>query len=169
MLLSAGHESTANTLGLAVLALLRHPEQLRRLRDTDDPDLLRGAVELLRYLTVVENPVIRVATPRDITIGGQLVRAGEGLIVSLQAGNRDPALTSDPDTLDIDRGTRDHLAFGHGVHLCPGQHLARLEIRLALSTLLNRLPTLRLAVPFKQVSFHTGMAIFGLRALPVTW
>ncbi|WP_225830826.1 cytochrome P450 [Streptomyces sp. NK08204] len=169
MMLSTGHETVGNTIALGALALLLHPDQLERVRDTDDPDVVANAVEeLLRYTSVVDNPVIRVAT-EDITLGGQLVRAGEGLVISLLTGNRDPDFTDDPETLDIDRDIRDHLAFGHGIHQCPGQRLARLEIQLALSALLNRLPTLRLAVPFEQVSFRADMSIFGLHELPVAW
>ncbi|MFJ9562649.1 cytochrome P450 [Streptomyces fuscichromogenes] len=169
MLLSTGHETVGNTIALGALALLLHPGQLRRFRDTDDPAVGEGTVEeLLRFTSVVENPVIRVAT-EDVVIGGQPVRAGEGLVISLLTANRDPAFTADPGTLDIHRDAREHLTFGHGTHQCPAQHLARLEIRLALSSLLKRLPTLRLAVPFERVRFKEGTSVFGLHELPVAW
>lgn len=169
MMLSTGHETVGNTIALGALALLLHPGQLRQLRDTDDPAVAEGAVEeILRYTSVVDNPMIRVAA-EDVVIGGQLVRAGEGLFISLLTGNRDPGFTVDPDTLDIHRDAREHLAFGRGTHQCPAQHLARLEIRLALSSLLRKVPTLRLAVPFERVRFKERASIYGLRELPVAW
>ncbi|MFC4012557.1 cytochrome P450 [Nonomuraea purpurea] len=169
ILLSAGHETTANMIGLGTLALLENPDTLARIRDTDDPKVVSGAVEeLLRYLTIVHSLVARVAK-EDIEIGGTLVRAGEGLIMNLPAANRDPAFLDDPDTLDIDRSTRTHMAFGYGIHQCLGQTLARAELEIALPTLLRRLPNLRLAVPLEQIRFRNDMSIYGVHELPVTW
>lgn len=106
----------------------------------------------------------------DLTIGGQHVRAGEGLMFSLPSGNRDEAfLDSDPDTLDIRRPAAGHLAFGYGVHQCLGQNLARAELQIALPALLRRLPGLRLAIPFEDVAFRRHTALYGLTELPVTW
>ncbi|MBP2320407.1 cytochrome P450 [Kibdelosporangium banguiense] len=169
ILLSAGHETTANMIGLGTLALLENPGTLARLRDTDDPRVISNAVEeLLRYLTIVHSLVARVAK-EDIEIGGTLVRAGEGLIMNLPAANRDPAFLDDPDSLDVDRNSRGHMAFGYGVHQCLGQTLARAELEIALPTLLRRLPGLRLAVPIEQIRFRNDMSIYGVHELPVTW
>jgi cytochrome P450 len=169
ILLMAGHETTANMIGLATLALLRNPEQAARIRDTDDPAVLAGAVEeLLRYLSITQDMIYRVAT-EDVVVGGQLVRAGEALAVNIPAANRDASFFDDPDALDIDRNTRGHLAFGYGVHQCLGQNLARVELQIALPALLRRLPELRVAIPFEDVKFRHDMAAYGVYELPVTW
>ncbi|RYJ21870.1 putative cytochrome P450 hydroxylase [Streptomyces sp. L-9-10] len=168
-LLFAGHETTSTMIGLSTLALLQNPDQLARIRATDDPALIANAVEeLLRYLTIVQDLVLRVAT-EDVTIGGQLIRAGEGMLMNLPAGNRDGTFFDRPDAFDIDRNTRGHLAFGYGIHQCIGQSLARAELQIALSALLRRLPGLRLAVPMEQVEFRTDGSTYGLNALPVAW
>lgn len=169
ILLSAGHETTANMIGLGTLALLENPDTLARIRDTDDPKVISGAVEeLLRYLTIVHSLVARVAK-QDIEIGGTLVEAGETLIMNLSAANRDPAFLDAPDVLDIDRKALGHMAFGHGVHQCLGQTLARAELEITLPTLLRRLPGLRLAVPIEEIRFRGDMSIYGVHELPVTW
>lgn len=168
ILLHAGHETTANMIGLGTLALLRHPDQSARIRDTDDPRVIAGAVdELLRYLSIAQDMVWRVAT-EDMTIGGQLVRAGDMLAVNLPAANRD-SLFQDPNDLDIERNSRAHLAFGHGIHQCLGQSLARVELQEALPALLRALPNLRLAVPPEEIRYRHDMATFGVHQLPVTW
>ncbi|MFI1033938.1 cytochrome P450 [Streptomyces sp. NPDC020951] len=165
-LLIAGHETTASMLSLGVVALLRHPDQLAALRADDG--LVPGAVEeLLRYLTVVHIGMRRIAT-EDVEVGGVTVRAGEGVVVALQAANRDPAVFADPDTLDITRDARQHLAFGHGLHHCLGQSLARAELQIALPTLFRRLPELRATGPAEEFAFE-GRAVHGVRELPVAW
>ncbi|RSM53324.1 cytochrome P450 [Actinoplanes sp. ATCC 53533] len=169
ILLNAGHETTANMIALGTVALLENPEALARIRDTDDPDVIANAVEeLLRYLTIVHSLVARVAT-EDVEIGGQLVKAGEGLIMNLPAGNWDPGFAERPEILDLDRSVRGHIAFGYGVHQCIGQTLARAELQIALPTLLRRLPGLRLAVPVEELRFRGDMSIYGVHALPVGW
>jgi len=169
LLLNAGHETTANMIALGTLFLLRHPDDLARIRDTDDPKVVAGAVEeLLRHLTIVHSLVGRIAV-EDVTIGGQLVKAGEGLVINLPAGNRDPEFFPDPDGFDIGRAARGHVAFGHGTHQCIGQILARAELEIALPTLLRRLPGLQLAVPFEELRFRGDMSIYGVHELPVTW
>ncbi|MEU5633675.1 cytochrome P450 [Streptomyces rishiriensis] len=169
ILLNAGHETSANMIALGTLTLLENPDILARIRDTNDPKAISGAVEeLLRYLTVVHSVVTRVAR-EDIEIGGQLVRAGDLLVMNLSAANRDPGFVSDPDLLDIDRDARGHVAFGHGVHQCLGQVLARAELEIALPVLLRRLPGLRLAVPPEEIRFRNDMSIYGVHALPVAW
>ncbi|PQP24845.1 cytochrome P450 [Rhodococcus opacus] len=166
LLLLAGHETTANMLALGAFALLENPEQLTELRT--DPDLLPDAVEeLLRYLSVADI-FYRYAT-EDIELGGETIRAGSTVVVSLLAANRDPQRFDNPDTLDIRRKARGHLSLGHGVHLCLGQQLARLEMRAGFEGLLRRFPTLGLAIPAGDVKLRTDMNIYGVHELPVTW
>ena len=167
LLLVAGHETTANMTSLSVLALLRNPDQLARLRA--EPALLKGAVEeLLRYLTIVHSGLGRVATD-EVTVAGQEIRAGEGVICMINAANRDEEAFPDGAELDVERAARRHVAFGFGVHQCLGQPLARLELQIALEAVLRRLPGLRLAVPFEQVPFRHDMSIYGVHALQVAW
>jgi cytochrome P450 len=168
LLLLAGHETTANMLSLGTFALLEHPSQLAELRA--DPDLLPGAVEeLLRYLSVVDiGGVYRYAT-EDLELGGETIRAGSTVVISSLAANRDPERFDDPDTLDVHRKARGHLSFGHGIHQCLGQQLARIEMRAGFEGLLRRFPTLRLAIPADQVKLRTNMRIYGVHELPVTW
>ncbi|MET9242423.1 cytochrome P450 [Nonomuraea sp. NPDC003709] len=169
ILLNAGHETTANMIALGTVALLRNPDKAAVLRDTDDHNVIANAVEeLLRYLTIVHSLIARIAK-EDVEIGGTLVRAGEGLIMNLPAGNWDPAFTDRPEILDLDRPARGHIAFGYGVHQCIGQTLARAELQIALPTLLRRLPGLRLAVPIEEIRFRNDMSIYGVHALPVEW
>jgi len=165
--LIAGHETTASMLSLGVVALLRHPEQLAALRA--DEDLVPGAVEeLLRYLTVVHIGLRRIAT-EDVEVGGVTVRAGEGVVVALQAANRDPAVFADPDALDLTRDAGQHLAFGHGLHHGLGQSLARAELQVALPMLFHRLPGLRLTGSAAEEYAFEGRAVHGVRELPVAW
>ncbi|MFY9919480.1 MAG: cytochrome P450 [Mycobacterium sp.] len=169
ILLQAGHETTANMIALGTVALLEHPDQLARLRETDDPAVIANVVEeLMRYLTIVHSQIERVAL-EDLTISGQLIRAGDYVVMNLPAGNWDAAFVDNPDTLDIERNTRGHLGFGFGVHQCIGQNLARVELQIALSTLVRRLPGLRLAVPPEELSFAYEKEIYGMHELPVTW
>ncbi|GAA1275111.1 cytochrome P450 [Saccharothrix xinjiangensis] len=167
LLLVGGHETTANSIALSALALLRDRAQWEAL--VADPDLVDDAVEeLLRYLSPVHHGVVR-AVAGDARVGGCPVRAGEGVIASLFAANRDPAAFPDPDRLDLRRSAKSHLAFGSGVHQCIGHLVARLEMRVALRALVTTLPGLRLAVPFEEVGFRFDAPIYGLRSLPVTW
>ncbi|MDA3626957.1 cytochrome P450 [Saccharopolyspora sp. WRP15-2] len=166
LLLLAGHETTANMLSLGAFALLEHPEQLAELRA--DPDLMPGAVEeLMRYLSVADI-FYRYAT-EDIELGGETIREGATVVVSLLAANRDPHRFDDPDTLDVHRKARGHLSFGHGIHQCLGQQLARIEMRAGFDALLRRFPTLELAIPAEEVKLRTDMNIYGVHELPVTW
>ena len=169
IMVQAGHETTASMIALGTLALLQHPDEFARLRQTDDPALTANTVEeLMRYLTIVHSLVERVALD-DLTIGGQLIRAGDVVLMNLPAGNWDPAFVDDPDTFDIDRNTRGHLGFGFGVHQCIGQNLARVEMQVALATLARRLPGLGLAVPPEELRFQNEQEIYGIHELPVTW
>ncbi|GII25590.1 cytochrome P450 [Planosporangium mesophilum] len=167
LLLVAGHETTANMIGLSTLVLLHHPGQFAAL--ADDPDRAPALVEeLLRYLTIVRTGLPRLAVA-DIEIGGQHIRAGEGVIALLSAANRDEEAFTEPDRFDADRDAQQHIAFGYGAHQCIGQPLARTELRIALVALAQRLPTLRLAVPEEEVAVRRDSFIHGLQRLPVTW
>jgi cytochrome P450 len=167
LLLVAGHETTSNMLGLGTLALLLHPGQLALVRD--DPAAVGPAVEeLLRWLSIVHSGTPRVTTT-DVEVAGQVIPAGSTVVFALPAANRDPDLVDDPDTLDVTRGTMNHLAFGHGLHHCLGAPLARMEMRIAFPALLRRFPALRTTVSFEDVDFRSYHVVYGLRELPVTW
>lgn len=167
LLLVAGHETTANMIALSTLALLRDPGQLARLRAR--PELLKGSVEeLLRFLSIVHTGLPRVAT-EDITVAGQTIRAGEGVLCMINTANRDAGIYEDADGLDVAREARNHLAFGFGVHQCLGQPLARVELQIALESLLRRLPTLRLAIDPDEIRYRDDMVVYGVYALPVAW
>jgi cytochrome P450 len=167
ILLAAGLDTTANMLALGTFALLRNPAQLAALRA--DPALADRAVEeLLRYLTVAKT-FMRTAL-EDVTLGGQNIEAGTTVILSYNTANRDPEHFADPQVLDLRRQDGGHLAFGHGIHQCLGQQLARVEMRVAFPALVNRFPTLRLAVPAEEVGLRPETAdIYGVKSLPVTW
>ncbi|MFD0163651.1 cytochrome P450 [Streptomyces decoyicus] len=166
LLLLAGHETTANMLALGTFALLEHPEQLAELRA--NPDLMPGAVEeLLRYLSIADI-FYRYAT-EDIELGGEIIGKGSTVVVSLLAANQDPQRFDNPDALDIHRTARGHLSFGHGIHQCLGQQLARIEMRAGFEGLLRRFPALKLALPAAEVKLKTDMNIYGVHELPVTW
>jgi len=173
LLVGAGHETTANMLGLGTVALLVNPDQRDRLRE--HPELApTTAEEMLRYWSIVSTDPRRVAT-EDVEIGGQLVRKGEGVIVSLIAGNRDGRAFGagegecPADQLDIGRSARHHVAFGFGSHQCLGQNLARIEMQVAWPRLFERIPDLRLAVPEDELPFKKNSIVYGLTSLPVEW
>ncbi|MEU4233963.1 cytochrome P450 [Nonomuraea sp. NPDC026600] len=167
ILLAAGLDTTANMLALGTFALLRTPAQLAALRA--DPTLTDNAVEeLMRYLSVAKQ-FVRVAL-EDVELGGHTIEAGTTVILSLNTANRDPERFTDPHVLDLRRQDGGHLAFGHGIHQCLGQQLARVEMRAAFSALINRFPTLRLAVPAEEIALRPETAdIYGVKSLPVTW
>lgn len=166
ILLVAGHETTANMISLGTYTLLTNPRRLTELRA--DPALLPGAVEeLLRVLSIADG-LLRTAT-EDIDVDGQTVRAGDGVVFSTSVINRDESVYPDPDALDWHRPARHHVAFGFGIHQCLGQNLARAELEIALHTLFDRLPTLRLAAPADEIPFKPGDTIQGMLELPVAW
>ncbi|MFI8419773.1 cytochrome P450 [Streptomyces sp. NPDC085479] len=165
-LLAAGLDTTANMIAHGTFALLRNPDQTEALRA--DPDLAPQAVEeLMRYLTVAHTTVKTAL--EDADVAGRTIRAGESVTLSLEAANRDPERFPDPDLLDLRRKATGHLGFGHGIHQCLGQQLARVELTVALPALLDRFPTLRLGVPPEEVPLRTDMSIYGVHRLPVTW
>jgi cytochrome P450 len=167
--LIAGHETTANMISLAIVALLEHPDQLALLRDTDDQKVISTAVEeLMRYLSIIQTGQRRVAI-EDIEIAGEVIRAGEGIILDIPPANWDTGQFADADQLDLQRQDNPHVGFGYGRHQCVGQQLARMELQIVLHTLLRRIPTLRLAVPMEQLPFKHDTLAYGLYELPVTW
>jgi cytochrome P450 len=167
--LIAGHETTANMLSLSVAALLEHPDQLALMRDADDPKVIAvGVEELMRYLSIIQTGQRRIAV-EDIEIGGETIRAGEGIILDVAPANRDTRQFANPDRLDLGREDGPHVGFGYGRHQCVGQQLARMELQIVLPTLLRRVPTLRLAVPLDELPFKHDALAYGLYELPVTW
>ncbi|THA72783.1 cytochrome P450 [Streptomyces sp. A0958] len=167
ILLVAGHETTANMISLGTFTLLQHPDQLARLTDGDGSGVPAAVEELLRFLSIADG-LSRVAV-EDIEIGGETLRAGDGVLLSTAVSNRDASVYPEPDALDLGRGARNHVAFGFGIHQCLGQNLARAELEIALPALFHRFPGLRLAVPPEEVPFKPGDTVQGLLELPVTW
>ncbi len=162
-LLFAGHETTANLIGNLMLALLRHPDQWRRL--AEEPELARTAVEeALRYDSPVQR--VRRVARRDFELGGRRIRQGELVMGFLGAANRDPAVFDDPDRFDVTRKANNHTAFGGGVHFCLGAALSRLEGPLAVNALVQRFPWMRLPDD-AAVRFRPNMTFRGLDALIV--
>ncbi|MCA6094554.1 cytochrome P450 [Streptomyces sp. SCA3-4] len=167
VLLVAGHETTVNLISSGAHALLRHPDQLAALRA--DWSLLDGAVEeVLRYDCPVERAAYRYTTA-PVDFGGTTVPAREAVIVVLAAAARDPRQFADPDTFDIRRDARGHLAFGHGVHHCIGAPLARMEASIALKALLQRCPDLAFDCDPGRLTWRPSLALRGLLALPVRY
>lgn len=166
LLLAAGMDTTANMIALGMYALFRNPDQLAALRA--DPTIVDSAVEeLLRYLSIAHTNVR--AALEDMDIDGHPIAKGESVTLSLQTANRDPDRYPNPDVLDLNRQAIGHLTFGHGVHQCLGQQLARVQMRVAFPALLSRFPTLSLAIPEEDVPLRTDYDIYGVHALPVTW
>ncbi len=162
LLLIAGHETTVNLIGNGTLALLRHPDQLQRLRE--DPSLIVTAVEeLLRF-----DPPVQM-TGRillaDAELAGQTIPKGDFVLPLLGAANHDPAQFSEPDKLDLSRNPNPHVAFGRGIHFCLGAPLARVEAQIAIGKLVQRCPTLRLnGDPVRR----DQITLRGLKSLPVS-
>lgn len=168
LLMNGGHETTASMLALGTAALLEHPDQLEKLL-ADPEGMIQPAVEeLVRYATIGDTAVPRVAL-EDIEIGGKVIKAGDGILCLGLAGNRDPEVFPEPDKLILERGTRKHLGFGYGLHHCIGSDLARLEMQIVWTRLFQAIPTLRLAKPFLEIPRKEGAVIYGLWELPVTW
>ncbi|MFB6437073.1 cytochrome P450 [Streptomyces sp. NPDC056411] len=166
-LLVAGQEPVTNQITTALVALLRHPERLAEL--AADPELLPRAVEeLLRYDSAFELTTWRFFA-EDSELHGTRIPAGDSVIVSLCAANRDPERFADADALDFDRSPNPHLAFGHGIHFCPGAALARIELQIALGTLLRRLPDLKPAAPDEELRWIPAVLARGVDRLPVDY
>ena len=167
LLLVAGHETTVNLIASGTLALLRHPDQLNRLKQ--EPTLVRPAVEeLLRYTSPVEIATERFAR-EELVIAYQTIARGDQVLAVIGSANRDERQFPDPDMLDITRQPNEHLAFGQGRHYCLGASLARLEGAVAIGTLLRRMPDVRLARPRQPLRWRRGLFLRGLRELPLIW
>jgi cytochrome P450 len=167
LLLIAGHDSTANMITLGTLLLLQHPEQLAAVRD-GSAAAERAVEEMLRYLSVVQTGLVRTAT-RETIVGGQPVRAGEYVMLSLASANRDGGHFADPDRFDVTKAPQPHVAFGQGIHHCLGASLARAELAIAFTALFRRLPGLRLAVPLEELTFRGFASVYGVASARVTW
>jgi cytochrome P450 len=164
-LLTAGHETSIYLISGGTLRLLQHPDQLARLRA--DPSLLGNAIdELLRFDPPPVPGVFRYAT-QDVEVGGTVIPAGALVILSVAAANRDPERFTSPDQLDVTRQENEHMAFGRGIHYCLGARLARMEGEIAIGSLIERFPALRLAIPLEEVRWKPLNFLRGLRELPV--
>lgn len=167
ILLIAGHETTVNLIGSGSLALLEHPDQMAKLRS--EPALIKTAIEeLLRFVCPVEMATERYAR-EDITIAGTTIPRGELVMAVIGSANRDANYFDHPDSLDIARKDNKHLAFGHGAHFCLGAALARLEGQIAINTLIQRMPNLRLNIAPDQLRWRGTFVLRGLEALPVSF
>lgn len=164
LLLVAGHETTVNLQGNGVLALLRNPDQLERLRR--QPELIETAVEeMLRYDSPVQLTSRVAAT--DSEFGGKSLRQGQTVMLLLGAANHDPEVYPDPEMMDISRTPNPHLSFSRGIHFCLGAPLARLEGQVAIRAMVARFPNLRLANPDHPVAWREQLVLRGLETLPL--
>jgi len=162
-LFTAGHGTTRNLIGSALLALIQNPPEFKRLRE--NPQLIESAIEeALRYDSPTQAPNPQVATD-DLEIGGRKISSGEVVTVLIGAANRDPAKFPDPDSFDVARADGEHLAFSHGAHYCLGASLARLQAQIAVGAIVRRMPRLRLATD--QLKWKTMGRFRGLESLPV--
>ncbi|MCS7483118.1 cytochrome P450 [Umezawaea endophytica] len=159
LLLIAGHETTANNIALGVVTLLGNPRWIGDSRAVD---------ELLRYHSVADLVALRVAV-EDVEVGGQLIKAGEGIMPLIAGANRDDRNFGCPEDFDPGRTTRNHVAFGYGVHQCLGQNLVRAEMEIVYRTLFERVPTLALDTTPDLLRFKHDGTLFGLHTLPVRW
>ena len=167
LLLIAGHETTVNLIGSGTLALLEYPDQLAKLHS--EPALIKTAIEeLVRLVCPLEMATVRYAC-EDITIAETTIPRGELVMAVIGSANRDANYFDNPDALDITRKNNKHLAFGHGVHFCLGASLARLEGQIAISTLIQRMPNLRLSSAPDQLRWRGTFVLRGLEALPVSF
>jgi cytochrome P450 len=165
LLLMAGHETTSRQIANSVLTLLLHPHQLAALRT--DPSLLPNAVEeLLRYEGSGLSASLRFTT-EPVTVGGVAIPEGEFVLLSLASGNRDPEKFREPDRFDITRSISGSLAMGHGIHHCVGAPLGRLELEIALGTLVTRFPDLSLAIEPDEVEWSVNSFFRGPASLPI--
>lgn len=164
LLFGAGEETTGNTIANGMLALLNHPEQMEQLKE--EPAKIQSAVEeIIRYDSAIQM-LTRIAT-EDLEIGNQTIKAGEKIVLCLGAANRDPAQFSEPDQLNINREPNHHLAFADSIHYCLGSTLARLEAQIAINTLIQKFPNLKLIS--SQQEWRKSIVLRGLKALPVTF
>jgi cytochrome P450 len=167
-LLAAGHETTVTQIPNFVYVLLTNPKARDEL--VAHPELVPNAVEeLMRYVPLVAGTVFARYATVDIMVGETLVRAGEPVVASLPSANRDERVFTHPEELDFHRPAYPHLGFGHGIHYCFGAQLARMELQVAVATLVEAFPGLRLATPEQDLPWKPGLLVRGLHSLPVTW
>ncbi|XVQ11792.1 cytochrome P450 [Spirillospora sp. CA-255316] len=167
-ILVAGHDAMANQLAGTAYLLLTRPGMADRLRA--EPELIPAAVEeVLRYTSLIAVGGFPRVALEDVRIGEVVIRAGDTVIAAIDSANRDADVFPDPDELRVDRRPRGHLAFGHGTHRCLGAQLARAELGIAVSALLDTLPGMRLAVPPGELEWDRESFGRGLLSLPVTW
>ncbi|GAA0952473.1 cytochrome P450 [Actinocorallia libanotica] len=167
VLLIAAHETTSSSLALGIITLLEHPDQLALLHA--DPSLLPGAIEeLLRFIATTDLVATRVAKG-DIDIAGHRIKEGEGVLVSGTLANRDGAVHTRADVLDLRRENPHHVTFGFGIHQCLGQNLARIELEVAFHELLTRIPGMRLAVDVADLPILGAGTVQRVLELPVEW
>jgi cytochrome P450 len=167
-LLAAGHETTVTQIPNFVYVLLSNPKARDEL--VAHPELVPNAVEeLMRYVPLVAGTVFARYATVDIMVGDTLVRAGDPVVASLPSANRDERVFTNPEELDFHRPAYPHLGFGHGIHFCFGAQLARMELQVAVATLVKAFPDLRLAVPEEDLAWKPGLLVRGLHSLPVTW
>jgi cytochrome P450 len=167
LLIFAGHETTSNLIGIGILILLDHPDQLDKLK-ADLSLVPRAVEELLRFSGSAVTPFPRFAA-EDLELGGQHIQQGDSLIVALASANWDETQFTQPDELDVVRRLSSHIAFGRGIHVCLGAPLARLEGDIAFTTLLRRMPDLRLNVPRDTITWRTGSNLRGVTSLHVAF
>ncbi|WP_405879070.1 cytochrome P450 [Streptomyces sp. NBC_01384] len=167
LILFAGYENTVQLIGNAILGLLTHPDQLAALRA--NPERFPNAVEEFARHEGPALLAIRRFPVEDVTIGAVTVPAGETVLLSLAAADRDPARFPDPERLDLDRDASGHLALGRGIHYCVGAPLARLETEIAVSALLDHFPDLALDADPAELRWRPSLRARGLLALPVTY
>jgi cytochrome P450 PksS len=167
LLLIAGHETTVNLIGTGMLALLEHPEQMDKLRQS--PAIIKTAIEeLLRYTSPVFMSTERYAR-EDLKIKGVTISRGGMTLGVIGSANRDETVFENADALDIAREPNKHLSFGQGIHFCVGAPLARLEAQIAINTLLRRMPDLQLSVPSDSLRWRPSMILRGLETVPASF
>jgi cytochrome P450 len=167
LLIVAGHETTVSLITNAVRTLLTHPEELAGLR-ADMSQMPRAVEELVRFDSPVERTITRWVAA-DTELGGQALERGDLVIAVVGSANRDDAQFPDADSLDLARAENRHVGFGRGPHYCLGAPLARLETEIALTTLLERLPNLRLAIAEDELYWRPIPLFRSLASLPVAW
>ncbi|MEU1803553.1 cytochrome P450 [Streptomyces sp. NPDC019937] len=167
-ILIAGHETTATQIANFLYVLLTQPEHLAALR-ADLDQVPQAVEELLRFTPLGSGSLQPRYAVEDVEVGGVTVRAGEPVVVAINSANRDESVYTGSDQLDLSRREATHIGFGHGPHHCLGAPLARMELRIALRTLLERLPGLRFADAERDVEWKVGVSTRGVRRLPVTW
>ncbi|WP_406640222.1 cytochrome P450 [Amycolatopsis sp. WGS_07] len=166
-LLFAGNSTTGDVIQWGVVHLLTNPEQAEALRQ--DSALLAPAVEEILRRRMTGGDTLAHYADADIEIGGVTIKTGDAVVINFVGANHDPRVFAEPDRFDIARNPNQHLAFGHGRHLCVGRNLARAELRAVFGLLFARFPALRLAVPVDQLRLNDNPIVGGLRELPVEW